>query len=130
MSRFAVAAALACLLILLPASSAIAQVGGEAPPTTTQAPLRPFDPPLPEPVFIPDLVSDLVLTDFGGGLDVTPLTANPPATTPGAGFSIDWAAWADFALPAAIPMFIALALVGLTRIPRRMPEQSSVVSDN
>jgi len=116
--RFAAPLLLASALLFVLAAPAIAQSQGEPPGETSQAPIRPFDPPEPEPVFLPDLVSDLVVTDLGDGLAVSPLSANPPAATPGTGL-IDWAAWADFALPATIPLLLALLLFALTRIPRR-----------
>ena len=103
----------------------MAQSQGESPGESSQAPLRPFDPPEPEPVFIPDLVSDLVVTELGEGLAVSPLSANPAAATPGTEL-MDWAAWADFALPAALPLLMALTLLGLTRIPKRPLESTTV----
>ena len=125
MKRFAAPLLLASALILVGTSPALAQSQGESPGESSQAPLRPFDPPEPEPVFIPDLVSDLVVTELGEGLAVSPLSANPAAATPGTEL-MDWAAWADFALPAALPLLMALTLLGLTRIPKRPLESTTV----
>ncbi len=119
MRRSAAVGLIAVLLMALTPLAVMAQESREGPPTTTRAPIRPFDPPLPEPLLIPDLVSDLVVTEVGVGLEVSPLTANPPAPAPGSGLAIDWLAWAEFAVPALIPLVLALLLLALTRIPRR-----------
>lgn len=126
MRRVVAVLLLACTALFAGGLAALAQDGDPSPSTSPRAPLRPFDPPEPEPVFIPDLVSDLVLTDLGQGLDVSRLAANPSGRAPGTGGLFDWPAWIEFAMPAAVPLLIALAVLGLTRVPRYHSSEEAV----
>lgn len=79
--------------------------------TTIRPPLRPPDPPLPEPVHIRREVSNLVVTGIGESLRITPLSAIEPAPLPGQGDDDALESVLEFSLPALAPLVLALLLV-------------------
>ena len=81
--------------------------------------IRPPDPPLPEPVAIPDLVSDLIVVDSGQELRVSRLSANVRTEPPGSLTAVPLTDWALFAAPAVIPLLGAILVLVATRSPRR-----------